>query len=190
MKFICLGSLHFFKSLVSSFQALSSLCLWSCLISGCGTSSMNSSTKYVSMHADVPTQASFKVHLANLCCSLSQFQSFSQYRSKLAKKPEDEIRMLKASPKVFTSTISWEYSEVQLRCCCCSFLQIWNVHSVLNVLHSLVEKSNINRQLEVYTSGGKSTVPLSLLHLHYLCSPYLYFSSLFRPYRPTHSILK
>ena len=32
--------------------------------------------------------------------------------------------------------------------------QIWNVHSVLNVLHSLVEKSNINKQLEVYTSGG------------------------------------
>ena len=34
-------------------------------------------------------------------------------------------------------------------------LQIWNVHSVLNVLHSLVEKSSINRQLEVYTSGGQ-----------------------------------
>jgi hypothetical protein len=28
------------------------------------------------------------------------------------------------------------------------------VHSVLNVLHSLVDKSTINRQLEVYTSGG------------------------------------
>ena len=35
------------------------------------------------------------------------------------------------------------------------YLQIWNVHSVLNVLHSLVDKSNINRQLEVYTSGGR-----------------------------------
>lgn len=32
--------------------------------------------------------------------------------------------------------------------------KIWNVHSVLNVLHSLVEKSNINQQLEVYSSGG------------------------------------
>ncbi|RXG61389.1 Eukaryotic translation initiation factor 3 subunit L [Armadillidium vulgare] len=32
--------------------------------------------------------------------------------------------------------------------------KIWNVHSVLNVLHCLVDKSNINRQLEVYTSGG------------------------------------
>jgi translation initiation factor 3 subunit L len=59
-----------------------------------------------------------------------QFQSFSQYRSKLSKKSEDEITTLKSNPK------------------------IWNVHSVLNVLHSLVDKSNINRQLEIYTSGG------------------------------------
>ncbi|KAG2463479.1 EIF3L factor, partial [Polypterus senegalus] len=59
-----------------------------------------------------------------------QFQSFSQYRCKTAKKSEDEIEFLRNNPK------------------------IWNVHSVLNVLHSLVDKSNINRQLEVYTSGG------------------------------------
>jgi translation initiation factor 3 subunit L len=59
-----------------------------------------------------------------------QFQSFSQYRSKLSKKTEEETDTLRRNPK------------------------IWNVHSVLNVLHSLVEKSNINRQLEVYTSGG------------------------------------
>lgn len=61
---------------------------------------------------------------------LSQFQSFSQYRCKTAKKTEEEIEFLRNNPK------------------------IWNVHSVLNVLHSLVDKSNINRQLEVYTSGG------------------------------------
>ncbi|XP_022253982.1 eukaryotic translation initiation factor 3 subunit L-like [Limulus polyphemus] len=59
-----------------------------------------------------------------------QFQSFSHYRSRLSEKSEDEIELLRTSPK------------------------IWNVHSVLNVLHSLVDKSNINRQLEVYTSGG------------------------------------
>ncbi|KAG0730135.1 Eukaryotic translation initiation factor 3 subunit L [Chionoecetes opilio] len=59
-----------------------------------------------------------------------QFQSFSQFRSKLGKKSEPEIELLKDSPK------------------------IWNVHSVLNVLHCLVDKSNINQQLEVYTSGG------------------------------------
>nr|XP_020483134.2 eukaryotic translation initiation factor 3 subunit L-like [Labrus bergylta] len=58
-----------------------------------------------------------------------QFQSFSQYRCKTAKKSEEEIEFLRNNPK------------------------IWNVHSVLNVLHSLVDKSNINRQLEVYTSG-------------------------------------
>lgn len=59
-----------------------------------------------------------------------QFQSFSQFRCKLSKKKDEEIDMLRQSPKV------------------------WNVHSVLNVLHSLVDKSNINQQLEVYTSGG------------------------------------
>ncbi|KAL8567654.1 Eukaryotic translation initiation factor 3 subunit L [Nucella lapillus] len=59
-----------------------------------------------------------------------QFQSFSQYRSKVSKQSEDEVEVLRTNPK------------------------IWNVHSVLNVLHSLVEKSNINRQLEIYASGG------------------------------------
>ncbi|NP_001279102.1 eukaryotic translation initiation factor 3 subunit L [Callorhinchus milii] len=59
-----------------------------------------------------------------------QFQSFSQYRCKTAKKTDEEIEFLRSNPK------------------------IWNVHSVLNVLHSLVDKSNINQQLEVYTSGG------------------------------------
>ncbi|KAH9491887.1 Eukaryotic translation initiation factor 3 subunit L [Bulinus truncatus] len=60
-----------------------------------------------------------------------QFQAFSIFRHKIVnKKTEDEIELLRANPK------------------------IWNVHSVLNVLHSLVEKSNINKQLEVYTSGG------------------------------------
>ncbi|KAJ8319066.1 hypothetical protein KUTeg_004157, partial [Tegillarca granosa] len=59
-----------------------------------------------------------------------QFQCFSIYRCKVSKKTDDEITFLRQNPK------------------------IWNVHSVLNVLHSLVEKSSINRQLEVYTSGG------------------------------------
>lgn len=59
-----------------------------------------------------------------------QFQSFSQFRTKLAKRTPEELETLRRNPK------------------------IWNVHSVLNVLHSLVDKSNINRQLEVYTSGG------------------------------------
>ncbi|XP_064594734.1 eukaryotic translation initiation factor 3 subunit L-like [Liolophura sinensis] len=59
-----------------------------------------------------------------------QFQSFSLYRSKVTKKTDDDMDHLRRNPK------------------------IWNVHSVLNVLHSLVEKSNINRQLEVFSSGG------------------------------------
>lgn len=32
--------------------------------------------------------------------------------------------------------------------------RIWNVHSVLNVLHSLIDKSNIIEQLKVVNSGG------------------------------------
>jgi len=59
-----------------------------------------------------------------------QFQAFSQFRSKLSKKTDEEIDTLKRHPKV------------------------WNVHSVLNVLHSLVDKSNINKQLEVYNNQG------------------------------------
>ena len=59
-----------------------------------------------------------------------QFQNFSHYQSMLNKRTPDEIDQLRNHPKV------------------------WNVHSVLNVLHSLVDKSNINRQLEVYTNGG------------------------------------
>lgn len=61
-----------------------------------------------------------------------QFQSFCQYRAKLVKKGVnapvnvlEEIQLLKANHDV------------------------WNVHSVLNVLHALVSKSNINKQLEV-----------------------------------------
>ncbi len=54
-----------------------------------------------------------------------QFQSYSQYRARLNKKTDEELDMLKKGHTV------------------------WNVHSVLNVLHSLVEKSNINKQLQV-----------------------------------------
>ncbi|KAM3863008.1 eukaryotic translation initiation factor 3 subunit L [Diretmus argenteus] len=71
-----------------------------------------------------------------------QFQSFSQYRCKTAKKSEEEIEFLRNNPK------------------------IWNVHSVLNVLHSLVDKSNINRQLEVYTSGGKDSHETLVVEAH------------------------
>lgn len=72
---------------------------------------------------------------AEFSFSVLQFQSFSQYRCKTAKKSEEEIEFLRSNPK------------------------IWNVHSVLNVLHSLVDKSNINGQLEVYTSGGEKRQP-------------------------------
>lgn len=64
-----------------------------------------------------------------------QFQSFCQYRAKLVKLVKkgqnlanniaEEIQLIKQNP------------------------DIWNVHSVLNVLHALVAKSNINKQLEV-----------------------------------------
>ncbi|KAK9880836.1 hypothetical protein WA026_013162 [Henosepilachna vigintioctopunctata] len=59
-----------------------------------------------------------------------QFQSFAQYRARLQKKTEDEIKDLNANNR------------------------LWNVLCVLNVLHSLVDKSHIKEQLEVYASGG------------------------------------
>jgi len=59
-----------------------------------------------------------------------QFQAFSHYRSKLQKKTESELDMLREHPKT------------------------WNVHSVLNVLHCVINKSNINEQLKTYTAGG------------------------------------
>lgn len=59
-----------------------------------------------------------------------QFQSFAQYRARLQKKTPAELKTLNFNNKV------------------------WNVLCVLNVLHSLVDKSNIKQQLEVYASGG------------------------------------
>jgi hypothetical protein len=54
-----------------------------------------------------------------------QFQSFAQYRARIQKKTPEELEKLQAHNKV------------------------WNVLCVLNVLHSLVDKSKIKRQLEV-----------------------------------------
>lgn len=59
-----------------------------------------------------------------------QFQSFAQYRARLQNKKPLELETLNSNNKV------------------------WNVLCVLNVLHSLVDKSNIKQQLEVYASGG------------------------------------
>ncbi|XP_041987560.1 eukaryotic translation initiation factor 3 subunit L [Aricia agestis] len=59
-----------------------------------------------------------------------QFQSFAQYRSRTSKLSPAEIDALNTENKA------------------------WNVLCILNVLHSLVEKSNIKRQLEVYAAGG------------------------------------
>merc|ERR1719499_1393226 len=81
-----------------------------------------------------------------------QFQAFSQFRSKLSKKTEDEIEILKRNPKV------------------------WNVHSVLNVLHSLVDKSNINKQLEVYNSQGNPDAVAGDFGRHSLYKMLGYFS--------------
>jgi len=54
-----------------------------------------------------------------------QFQSFAQFRARVQKKTPEELEKLHTQNKV------------------------WNVLCVLNVLHSLVDKSKIKRQLEV-----------------------------------------
>ncbi|OAJ40717.1 hypothetical protein BDEG_24422 [Batrachochytrium dendrobatidis JEL423] len=58
-----------------------------------------------------------------------QFQSFSQYRNKPKHKTDYEINLLKSRPDV------------------------WNVHNVLNVLYSLIQKSQINEQLVAFRNG-------------------------------------
>lgn len=59
-----------------------------------------------------------------------QFQNYAQYRARLSDKTEHEMDTLLANSKV------------------------WNILCILNVLHSLVEMSNIKVQLEVSASGG------------------------------------
>lgn len=60
-----------------------------------------------------------------------QFQNFAQYRARLTDKSEEEMdQLLNNNSKV------------------------WNILCILNVLHSLVEMSNIKVQLEVSASGG------------------------------------
>ena len=58
-----------------------------------------------------------------------QFQSFAQWRSSPKNKSEDELELL---------------AEAQ---------QIWSCYSVLNVLYSLVHKSQINEQLRAEKEG-------------------------------------
>lgn len=97
-----------------------------------------------------------------------QFQSFSLYRMKAnaGKLSEYEVEQLKLN------------------------LPIWNVHSVLNVLHCLVDKSKINEQLKEYNAGrdpdlvadefGRQTIYkmlgyfslIGLLRLHSLLGDY------------------
>ncbi len=60
-----------------------------------------------------------------------QFQSFCNFRTKLAKRTDDDIEQLKRN------------------------IKIWNVHAVLNVMHSLVDKSRIVEQLEAAKKGGQ-----------------------------------
>lgn len=63
-----------------------------------------------------------------------QFQSYALFRMRAnASGKANELNKLKENPK------------------------IWNVHSVLNVLHSLVDKSQINEQLKQFIAGKDPT---------------------------------
>jgi translation initiation factor 3 subunit L len=81
-----------------------------------------------------------------------QFQSFQQFRAKLQKKSDEEIEILKHN------------------------LRTWDVLQVLNVLHSMVDKSNINKQLEVYTAGGNPDTVAGDFGRHPLYKMMGYFS--------------
>ena len=81
-----------------------------------------------------------------------QFQSFQQFRAKIQKKSEEELDVLKANQRV------------------------WDVLQVLNVLHSMVDKSNINKQLDVYTQGGNPDTVAGEFGRHSLYKMMGYFS--------------
>ena len=59
-----------------------------------------------------------------------QFQVFCQYRSNLSNKSEEELERLRDAA------------------------QIWNVQTVMNILHSLADKASIVEQLRVGREGG------------------------------------
>ncbi|KAJ1824309.1 hypothetical protein GGH91_000008 [Coemansia sp. RSA 2671] len=59
-----------------------------------------------------------------------QFQSFCTHRSRLNKRSEEEIALLKENS------------------------QVWSTYSVLNVLYSLIQKSNIGEQLRAQQQGA------------------------------------
>lgn len=75
-----------------------------------------------------------------------QFQSFAQWRSNPANKSEDELELL---------------AEAQ---------QIWSCYSVLNVLYSLVQKSQINEQL-IAEKQGKSAEEVAEIAGEYGAKP-------------------
>ncbi|KAF5304084.1 hypothetical protein FQA39_LY01869 [Lamprigera yunnana] len=81
-----------------------------------------------------------------------QFQTFAQYRARLQKKTAQELENLNAHSKV------------------------WNVLCVLNVLHSLVDKSNIKQQLEVFATGAESDSVAGEFGRHSLYKMLGYFS--------------
>merc|ERR1712110_563203 len=81
-----------------------------------------------------------------------QFQSFVQYRAKLAKKTGEELETLKSNPRT------------------------WDVLQVLNVLHSMVDKSNINKQLEMYSNGKDPDLVAGEFGRHPLYKMLGYFS--------------
>lgn len=83
-----------------------------------------------------------------------QFQSFAQYRARLQKKTPQELEVLDTS----------------------NSNKVWNVLCVLNVLHSLVDKSNIKQQLEVYASGGDPDSVAGQFGKHSLYKMLGYFS--------------
>ncbi|VDK42718.1 unnamed protein product [Dibothriocephalus latus] len=70
-----------------------------------------------------------------------QFQKFSISRTKSKKKPEDEA-FLRQNPRT------------------------WSIHGILNILFQLVEKSNINAQLNCYAAQR------TLLYCRFLCDPF------------------
>ncbi|KAL5473116.1 hypothetical protein EMCRGX_G027562 [Ephydatia muelleri] len=83
---------------------------------------------------------------------LYQFQSFVQFRGKLKRRTPDEIDALRDNADV------------------------WNVHGVLNILYSLVEKSKINALLEASHHGAEPPASVGAFGKHPLYRYLGYYS--------------
>lgn len=83
-----------------------------------------------------------------------KFQSFCQYKASPSKRTKEELEDL-AQMESQVKIYFWQklvYQQPDLIVFRC---KLWNLYPVMNILYSLVKKSQINEQLVAINRGGK-----------------------------------